>query len=245
MKKGFLNQNLEDGLGDERSEYSLKIDKLRKSDGFALGSGWDKFDPSKYKRGTGRFTKPKIFKQDTPKYHPSFENPKNALSLWYGQRYKDQKFQMNECFVTWPDENSPSHAKTFTSVFKCPITLEKFMSGKWKNPKRFSTTMEKSDDPGASVEVIWFSKKKDAEHAAAANALDCLSFREDGKCYNLCEDAPYRENDRSLVLPSSAPRDEIFSDVVMTEAVANVTEDEDMEDDLQFRNDYRAMRKSA
>lgn len=51
-------------------------------------------------------------------------------------------------------------------------------------------------------------KKKDAEHAAAARALDCLSYREGGgsKSYGLCEEDPYMEDDEcKFKVPSSVP----------------------------------------
>ena len=54
-------------------------------------------------------------------------------------------------------------------------------------------------------------KKKDAEHAAAARALDCLSFREGegirSMCYGLCKEEPYLDGDdeSKFVVPSSMP----------------------------------------
>lgn len=55
-------------------------------------------------------------------------------------------------------------------------------------------------------------KKKDAEHAAAARALDCLSYREGNgilsMSYGLCKEDPYLEDDESKFrVPSSAPSD--------------------------------------
>mmetsp|Transcript_10769 Transcript_10769/g.13616 ORF Transcript_10769/g.13616 Transcript_10769/m.13616 type:complete len:299 (+) Transcript_10769:59-955(+) len=48
---------------------------------------------------------------------------------------------------------------------------------------------------GKKVAIVWHRKKKDAEHAAAARALDCLSFRDGGgvssMCYGLCREDPY------------------------------------------------------
>ena len=53
-------------------------------------------------------------------------------------------------------------------------------------------------------------RKKDAEHAAAARALDCLSYREGSgimsMSYGLCEEDPYLEDaETKFVIPSSAP----------------------------------------
>ena len=54
-------------------------------------------------------------------------------------------------------------------------------------------------------------KKKDAEHAAAARALDCLSFREGNgiktMCFGLCKEDPYLLDDEEskFVIPSSTP----------------------------------------
>jgi len=49
------------------------------------------------------------------------------------------------------------------------------------------------------VVVIWYRKKMQAEHAAAARALDCLSFREGGgvkasMSYGICREDPYNKS---------------------------------------------------
>ena len=137
-------------------------------------------------------------------------NPKTEVEKWLRKIQKDVNlvFQIKKCFVTWDDKESPPHDKRFTSIFICPTTLEKFTSGNWGI---LHSTSKERDDQGAFVDVNWFSRKNDAEHAAAAKFLKSSYFR-DWKASNLFGDAPYKVIDRCLVLPSSSALPIIIED---------------------------------
>ncbi|GFH45814.1 predicted protein [Chaetoceros tenuissimus] len=144
--------------------------------------------------------------------------PKQAVHIWFGElkKKKGLVFDFKKCFVTWEDVNSASNGTRFTSVFIEPLTLEKFMSGKWVCTS-YTTSLEPSltcscytHQTPTLVEVVWFSSKRDAEQAAAAKFLDCSYFR-DGKSLNLCRDDPYEAIQNGVPLshrpfPSSVPR---------------------------------------
>lgn len=144
--------------------------------------------------------------------------PKMAVHIWLGtlKKMKGLVFDFKKCFVTWEDVNSGSNEPRFTSVFIEPLTLEKFRSGKWVCTY-YTTSFQSSQTCSCythptqtPVEVVWFSNKKDAEHAAAAKFLDCSYFRA-GKSLNLCRDAPYEAIQNGVPFshqpfPSSVPR---------------------------------------
>lgn len=222
MKKGFLNKDLKDGLGDRRSDYSLKVDSMRRAarddmnrrarddtnnyskDGFALGSGWKNFNPENYRAGKKKKKLP-YFTASIRDYYESAMNqqPKNVLVEFYGNKASFQLFEIENCFMTWSDTDG----KKWTSVFFCPIYSMKFMSGKLKDVTHSTSTEKSCDDTEPSVEVVWYSSMEAAEDAAAANLIDYLSNRE-WECLNLCEDTPYKKgvkDDRCVVLPLSAP----------------------------------------
>lgn len=142
--------------------------------------------------------------------------PKNVIPQWYAKRYKDIFFKSNDCFFTWND-GGKAHEMYHTSVFKCPVTGELFGSGKFGDNKDLYQERKESGENATDVDcddekvtIVWHRKKKDSEHAAAARALDCLSFREGegvlSMCYGLCDEVPYLEGDETkFVLPSSVP----------------------------------------
>lgn len=185
---------------------------------------------------------PKAFTKKAPKQSTSgFQGPfmmanlgvpKNALTAWYGKRYKNDGKVSNKAFITWSN-NAPTHLLRFTSVFKCPVTGEYFASGRFGVDKPYEVTEEICAIPagqqqGLKVEVIWYSKKMKAEHAAAARALDCLSYREGNgnivKCYSLCEEKPYLDPTEAPLLPSSIP-DTLYNEVMKNNsASAEATE---------------------
>lgn len=136
-------------------------------------------------------------------YDSRAPNPKSEVHKWLSDISHTQSivFELKNCFVTWDDKESPSHDKRFTSIFICPTTLEKFTSGNWGI---LHSTSKERDDQGAFVDVNWFSRKRDAEHAAAHKFLKSSYFR-NWKHSNLLNDTPYKAILRRPGLPSSAP----------------------------------------
>lgn len=62
---------------------------------------------------------------------------------------------------------------------------------------------------GGPERVVWYSKKTQAEHAAAARALDCISRRETPSSMPSPQfglDSPYPD-DKQMMLPSLMPYD--------------------------------------
>jgi len=244
MKSGFLNtkSSAEKGV--------LKDDRSRPLYGGDISSGgWErsKEKSTRDQHSHQPSTKPTFSFVDCPILPLSLGNPKNALSVWYGRRHKDFTFCVNDCFVSW--DFGLAHEKYFTSIFTCPASQEKFMSGMLKSkPKKAKVILEKAKE-GMQVEIVWYKKKKEAEHAAAARALDCLSYREGmGKrnmCYGLCDENPYMKDTFEFHMPISAP-DEV-EDEVMTQPIdiTNKARDLSMDEDAsQFRSDYRSNRQS-
>ena len=81
------------------------------------------------------------------------DSPKNALTMWYGQRFKNfLQFKTNECFTTWDDGGKPHEVK-FTSIFTCPVSGEHFASGKYGKERDVYIVLK---DEVANVDVYWF-----------------------------------------------------------------------------------------
>jgi len=214
--------------------------------------GWESYQPPPKTESSNVTRRMPLI--DGPLLPQNLGKPKNTLSTWYGKRHKNFVLQANACFLTWHDPSSSSHEKYFTSVFTCPLSGEKFMSGSFGDPKSMVRKEEKAKDGGEEqVTIVWCRKKKDAEHAAAARALDCFSYR-DGNgvksmSYGLCSEDPYLENEFKFIAPSSSP--DAINDEVMTplpldgkEEVGFSAENKDvgMDDSDQFRMDYRSNR---
>jgi len=113
--------------------------------------------------------------------------PKNALSAHYGKRHLGIPLS-NIQFHSWSD-NGASHLLKWSSTFTCPITQEKFQSGRYGD-ERFWVVKDGT---------VWYRKKMMAEHAAAARALDCFLWRESGcqdgsESWRLCVEEPYGDS---------------------------------------------------
>lgn len=81
------------------------------------------------------------------------DSPKNALTMWYGQRYKNYlQFKTNECFTTWDDGGKPHEVK-FTSIFTCPVSGEHFASGKYGKERDMYIVL---NDEKAHINVVWY-----------------------------------------------------------------------------------------
>jgi len=248
MKSGFLNKNSSktDQEGILRDRRSRPLFGLEGRGTFSSG-GWERFNDAS---AGCQLSQPAPHEEmeslslDCPIFPVSLGNPKNALSVWYGRRHKDFSFSVNECFVSW-DLGESDHEKYWTSIFKCPASQEKFMSGILKSKQnKTKITQEKAREGIQEVTIVWYKKKKEAEHAAAARALDCLSYREGmdqrNMCYGLCKEGPYSKGECDILIPISAP-DEV-EDKVMTQPVEISNKTKDISMDEEFRSDYRSLR---
>jgi len=116
------------------------------------------------------------------------------------------------------------HILKFTSVFTCPVTGERFRSGRYGDAKYYSVVKE---EEGSGVDVVWYSKKMMAEHGAAARALDCLALRENkGKLnlsYCICIERPYMTPGDAPPLPHHCPVS--LKDAVVAMEVTKDTEE--------------------
>jgi ribonuclease D len=91
--------------------------------------------------------------------------PKAALHSLY-QMAPRKKTISHDNYLTW--HNGGRSALKWTSVFKCPLTGEGFLSG------RYGSAQHSVGKGG----FVWYSKKTWAEQAAAARCVDCLTFRD-------------------------------------------------------------------
>ena len=124
--------------------------------------------------------------------HKTFGQPKLTLGNWYFKRY--QILLPNDAFECRDNGDAP-HLLKWTCTFTCPLTANTFASGQYvgADSTRFSTSMDRDD-----CLTVWFYTKKEAEHAAAARALDCLNFMEKElykgqssvEYYNYCLELP-------------------------------------------------------
>lgn len=216
-------------------------------------------------------------KQRTPQFKgpivpQCIDQPKQAIQVWYKRKYKHLEYRANEYFQSW--HRGPPHERYFTSIFTCPVTGEKFLSGTFgdklsmmiqEEPVRrrqssnemSSASNEEGGDDRMMISVCWYRKKRDAEYAAAARALDSLTYREGNgqkhMSYGLCEEGPYLVDDdidRKFLIPESAPED--IEDEVMVPVHLQLKEcgeesgmDVEVEEDdcNKFRSDYRSIRK--
>lgn len=168
-------------------------------------------------------------------YYTMVDNPRLALHILYG---KKKRLIANSDFYSWcvrvlenptirhllsqftahlvlsfswtrHDGGAP-HAMKWTSVFCCPISGEVFPSGRLQMDG--IEPAEVVFDEVTGQEVIFYDRKKMAEHAAAARAHDCIIYREatararEGEwdpASRFGEDEPYLQ-DNEMRLPASA-----------------------------------------
>ncbi|KAL3781907.1 hypothetical protein HJC23_004092 [Cyclotella cryptica] len=155
----------------------------------------------------------------------SNDTPKQALYKWYEaywRRINKTSFKLShssvtrrvpekDSFSTWSNSlaKSKTSTKLFTSVFVCPWTGERFLSGKLADEHKECLEAdfdlkEKGSEEVETRTLMWYRTKKDAENAAAARASDCLQFRSMNKDYTVmksikyCNDPPYAASDSPL-----------------------------------------------
>jgi len=198
-------------------------------------SGWKAMDVDGIGESTSSSNSLPVV-EDRPFLPRNINVPKNALSVWYGKRYKDLLFTANSCFTTWHN-NALSHERYFTSAFRCPVTGELFSCGKWGDTFRVveeeitTNSIEEGKETRKACSIIWYRKKISAEHAAAARALDCLSFRVGGgipsRSYDLCIEEPYMTACEAPLLSTSAPSHLYFH---LQDGIENATNTTTIED---------------
>jgi hypothetical protein len=104
--------------------------------------------------------------------------PKAKLHLLYGKPPR-RKVITSEHYHTWHD-SSPSHILKWTAIFVCPINAELFFAGRYFCGGSGATATSSSIDDRSNTGsiLVWFVKKVNAEHAAAARAYDCMMYRD-------------------------------------------------------------------
>ena len=212
----------------------------------ATNGGWENYKYSSGGDGDEILKNVKVPVFDGPILPQTIKAPKNCLSVWYGRRHKDFIFCANDCFVSW--HCGPDHERYFTCIFTCPSSGEKFMCGTYHDARDIKITQEKVKDGDDTVTVVWYRRKKDAENAAAARALDCFSYRE-GRgekrmSYGLCLEPPYLEEEYLIQIPAGAP-DQAYDEVMTRPCHSKETKDIVMDEDTEhFRKEYRLLRGS-
>jgi hypothetical protein len=172
---------------------------------------------------------------DGPLFPNSISSPVLTLNNWYSARHKIML--TSDPYTYWNDKNPKDNLLRHTCAFRCPRTDEIFFSGRYGNPNRYEVREEISN--GIPIEVVWYTKKKYAQHAVAARVLDCYSYRDNecniAMCFKLCQEEPYAMN-ISMTIPSSAPEIPVVA-VQMQE-----TQIKDDEQYYQDRAEYRNSR---
>lgn len=128
-------------------------------------------------------------------------SPKSDLHALYGQKPRNIRTEKSD-FYTWME--GPPHNMLFSSVFVCPITGEAFPAGRFGDESEYVT----KNDPETGFTIVYFKRKVNAEHGAAARAHDCLVYRDNIGCdvqsqFVGKEDPTYSPG--SLPLPSVIP----------------------------------------
>ena len=203
--------------------------------------------------------------------------PKNALSTWYSKRPRCHQITKDN-YVSWHDHGMP-HLLKFTAVFVCPLTGEIFPCGRHGSTESYQERTDSNASRViwystsfaallfvfcCEIEIynalmtylfatliFYIDKKIMAEHAAAARAYDCWSFRLDGRrSAFLGEDQPYfSQKDapplpvfppEKLVLVQELQRQASLRAPVSMEPAPMPTEQEILAD----RDEYRAARRA-
>jgi hypothetical protein len=123
---------------------------------------------------------------------PLKDSPRQVLMSHYGKHWTTTLTDAS--FFSWHD-NGPPHARKFLCLFVCPITYERFASGRYhhhhhhQNLLLLGETITMEDDITTTIgngvgaattaaAAAWHTQKKRAEHGAAARAYDCFIYRD-------------------------------------------------------------------
>lgn len=116
--------------------------------------------------------------QQSQSFDPNFKQiPKEELYVFYAKPPRKATLTTTNYF-TWSNKKIPRYLQ-WTTAIVCPITAEVFLSGLY--PGAIGT-----HEDG----FVWFPKKTHAEHAAAARALDILTFRSNGVATGISSESP-------------------------------------------------------
>lgn len=144
--------------------------------------------------------------------------PKQAVQALYDKHMPETPVT-DEAYFLW-NKIGDGMTPPFTCVLVCPSTYEIFPAGRFepfaqtKSGKKIDLTVDEKSG------IVWYSRKKEAAHGAAALRFDCWYYREmlkqnpEGQdTFQIGKDQPYDEDDeRSGTLRSYIP-DSIFRDI--------------------------------
>jgi hypothetical protein len=154
--------------------------------------------------------------------------PCHVLTNWYStywRRISKGSFKLahptekarlpdKDSFTTWSNLQIRGQAtiKLYTSVFVCPWTGERFLSGKLVEKQmqymeqHFELGVQGSEEGAETRKLVWYHTKKDAVNAAAGRALDSLQFRFLGNnavpilnTPRYCVEPPDEYNERDII----------------------------------------------
>jgi hypothetical protein len=100
--------------------------------------------------------------------------PKGELHSLYGKAPR-RKIISNENYHTWHNSGQ-AHNLKWSSAFVCPLSGEIFLSANY--PGGGACSPPSNHPESTTSHPLWFSKKAQAEHGAAALAFDCLVYRD-------------------------------------------------------------------
>jgi hypothetical protein len=127
--------------------------------------------------GPGYSEDPFQFKQSSspPPLQPqTLVVPKGELHSLYGKAPR-RKIISNENYHTWHNSGQ-AHMLKWSSAFVCPLSGEIFLSANY--PGSGACAPPLTHPESTTSRPLWFSKKTQAEHGAAALAYDCLVYRD-------------------------------------------------------------------
>jgi hypothetical protein len=125
--------------------------------------------------------------------------PRHELGLLYA-RLPSRHILKDESFFTWPSKELKGQNGgnfLFTAMFVCPLTLERYLAGRFGDPKDY-----KVDSNGTA----WYTRKKMAVDGVSARVYSCWCHR-NGRSSNkpiLGDDIPYLEGEGPALPPLPA-----------------------------------------
>mmetsp|Transcript_16583 Transcript_16583/g.33565 ORF Transcript_16583/g.33565 Transcript_16583/m.33565 type:complete len:348 (+) Transcript_16583:1-1044(+) len=143
------------------------------------------------------------------------DSPKAILHQWYTDYWRrisksffmashssvKQRMPEKDSFTTWSNRKFNSAERRFTSVFICPWTGERFLSGKLIGQNNSYSEEDFSFENAHQTirkKLVWYRSKKEAENAAAGMCLDCFCLRDgaekdyaDPAIRRFCVEAPH------------------------------------------------------
>jgi len=141
-----------------------------------------------------------------------------------------QKFSIQLTNENFKSRNNagPPHDMRWTCTFVTPNTNEAFNSARYGDSRFYTISEDIDTSSTGTADIVWYKKRKLAEHAAAARALDCLMYREfqrDTSAWRICLDLPYGQK---------KDNEKLYSKKRSLE--------QQVDDDKNFREDYQALR---